>query len=385
MCVEDDALGDFMKSRFDNFLVTTDQLSDWDQTEIFEVNSGKLEALELWAVFEDFSRFAVDGYMESFSDTLPSDKDAKGFDILYVLDDGHLDELNEFEYRWESFNRSVRHGMRFFNKEAKEFCDDLFAGMFESDELAESVVREVALDTSIYRARIAFSKSELKEISKDPVKQLCSVPSELAGSQRMTPAGVSAFYGAFDRDTCVSELRPLVGDAVVSAEFRPNRALKLLDLNALADMEPPSDVFAENYQKQAHARAFFKELVFQLSRPSRRGDQHDYLATQVIFEYLRTKVSKQVNGIKYSSVQNDGEGQCISLFPEYSGVNDGFVELNENPFDLLKPENALFCVPDSLKFFRVESASYDGSQYDDSYVLMADDRMLKLLFPSERY
>ena len=46
----------------------------------------------------------------------------------------------------------------------------------------------------------------------------------------MNPAGITAFYGAFDLDTCIAELRPAVGNVVVSARFELTEPLCVLDI-----------------------------------------------------------------------------------------------------------------------------------------------------------
>ncbi len=225
---------------------------------------------------------------------------------------------------------------------------------------------------------------QIKAINKDPVKQLGAVPAKLASSQRMTPAGVSAFYAAFDRNTCISELRPIVGDGVVSGEFRPNRALNLLDLNALKDVQNNDDIFSDRWKILSHAYAFFPELVFKLTRPSSRNNQHDYLATQVIFEFLSTQFGSQIDGLMYPSIQTSGDSHNVALFPEHSLANNGTVYLdNSDPFQ--KDNAALFFVPESIRFHKVKSASFEATEEDNSVMLTSGDSVLRKLFPSERY
>jgi hypothetical protein len=45
----------------------------------------------------------------------------------------------------------------------------------------------------------------------------------------MNSSGIWAFYGAFDIDTCIAELRPAVGETVISAKFNLSRPILVLD------------------------------------------------------------------------------------------------------------------------------------------------------------
>ena len=178
--------------------------------------------------------------------------------VLYALDDGLLDELNEFENRWQNFLASIINEHRFFNKTAKQYLDDLFEVLLVHGEIASTLLSSVDIETSLYRARIAGDPSVLKEIKNDPASQLGPPPSHLASSQRMTPEGISAFYGAFDRETCISEIRPLVGDSVVSAEFRALKPLHLLDLNKLVTLDPCVDIFSQKIYSVQSCHSVFQ-------------------------------------------------------------------------------------------------------------------------------
>lgn len=381
VCVEDKDLSDFMLEKADNILVPTDCLSSYEQGLIFECSSDDPHIFELWEFFEEFSTWAVEDFMETFFENIPKEHDSSGRSILYALNDGYLDDLNDFENGWEKFLLSINNKNRFFNQQATKFLDDLFAVLIVGSKLDSSIVHVLDNEKSIYRARIAADKSTLKEINSDPVKQLGPTPAHLASNQRMSPEGISVFYGALGRSTCISEIRPLVGDTVISAEFRALTDLKILDLNKLVSLKPNIDVFDDSYVQHAHATAFFKELVFQMSRPARRGVGNPYLSTQVIFEYLSVKFANQVDGIMYRSVQQDQTGECIALFPSASSVRNN--SSNESsPGGHLYQQNSqdkLLFVPNSLRYHRVRGVSYHQQEFEDDYVFTANDKMLKLL------
>jgi len=155
-------------------------------------------------------------------------------------------------------------------------------------------------------------------------------------------------------------------------------------LNALKDIQIDDDIFSDRWKVLSHAYAFFPEMTFKLTRPSSRHNQHDYLATQVIFEFLSTEFGSQINGIIYPSIQTNGDSYNVALFPEHSQANNGTAYLdNADPFQ--EDNAALFFVPESIKFHRVRSASYNATEEDNSVMLTTGDTVLKRLFPEERY
>ncbi len=381
ICIEDKELYDFMLEKAHDVLVPTDDLSSYEQGLVFECGASEPAVFELWAFFEDYSKWAVNEFMESFADYLPKETNSSGHSVLYALDDGFLDELNNFENGWKKFLFSINNENRFFNQSATKFLDDLFAVLVVGSSLDISVVDTLGSEQSLYRARVATDVNQIKKISQDSLRELGPTPAHLASNQRMSPEGISVFYGAFDRATCISEIRPLVGDAVISGEFRALTALRLLDLNKLVDLKSNTDVFDENYVQHAHATAFFKELVFRMSRPARRSVKNPYLSTQVIFEYLSIKFDGQVDGIKYRSVQQDQAGECIALFPgasRVSATSSNVLAPSVDPFQDCEGSK-LFFVPESLKYHRVRGVIYQQEEFDDDFVFTADDRLLKSL------
>jgi hypothetical protein len=384
MCVKDEVLDKFLLDEIHEILIPTSELTDYQQAMIFACGSDEIGVFEL-NDFIEMNVNSVNGtYVEGLLERLPNDTDDNGGAILYVLNDGNLEGLNDFENRWDGFIDSIQHKKRFFNKSAFSFCNDLFETIINDEKLLPLLVIDLPITQSLYRARVGYSIADIELIDKDPINQLGAVPAKLASSQRMTPAGVSAFYAAFDRNTCISELRPIVGDAAVSGEFRPNRALKLLDLDALKDIPIDDDLISGRWKALSHAYAFFPELVFKLTRPSSRHNQHDYLATQVIFEFLSTKFGSQIDGIIYPSIQTNGDSYSLALFPEHSLANNGTVYLVDNMNLFQENDAALFFVPESTRFHRVRSASYNATEEENSLMLTADDTVLKRLFPRER-
>lgn len=108
------------------------------------------------------------------------------------------------------------------------------------DALKPEVIRTMVHGDLLYRARYVKEFGDADKIIKDPAGQFGPTPRFLASSQRMTPNGISALYCALERETCLSEIRSITGDNVVSAALTPVAELKLLDLTVLNRVEPRS-------------------------------------------------------------------------------------------------------------------------------------------------
>lgn len=267
------------------------------------------------------------------------------------------------EQRWNDFRLDIKHGNRYFNKNAKRFLDWLFDGLdlFRGYD-SEAVVREL-FEEEIFRARRCDSTTEYDTIAKDAANQLGAPPKERAGSGRMNPAGVPAFYGAFERDTCVAELRPPVGGRVISGKFKLTRAAQVFDFIALdrAYAAQPLSFLDPNYAEKKGRRDFLRTLHSKIKVPVLPDQEHEYLITQVIAEYLATQYKVPIDGVLFASVQVES-GTNLTLFnhavvaqePSYVLVEtlDQLAESSE------RQSSALKYVPNSLMLHRVQKVSF---------------------------
>lgn len=168
---------------------------------------------------------------------------------------------------------------------------------------------------SIYRARSCATAGDVSKISADPACNLSAPPKEIAGEGRMNLAGVPAFYGAFERKTCVAELRPPVGGTVVSGEFKLTGSIKVLDFGRFesADLGPEPSFFESNYFEKRGRRQFLKYLHNLITVPVLPGSERNYLTSQAVAEYLATHCKPRIAGLIFKSVQAP-MGNNIVLF-----------------------------------------------------------------------
>lgn len=317
--IDRDVLITLLKSRFVEAIIPFSECSEHEKGMYFFAHDDKLSPSEVFNMMDWLGLGS-----EDFKDDLycEIEKILGSEDDLFVYNDGTLDEGNKYEVKWDFFIRSIHHKHRFFNQDVKKFLDSLFSLIHEDGKIIDTMIYELNPNIPIFRARIANTVKERTEIYSNPASQLGAAPASLAGEQRMTPTGISAFYASDSRETCFSEVRASTGDIVMSPEFRATNTLRLLDLSKLKEVSQMSVCpFDKDFVDKSHKSYFVQRLVFLLSKPASQRKNSVYLETQVIFEYFRTYFSEGIHGIAFNSVQNGMVGMNVALFPEYSKVN----------------------------------------------------------------
>ena len=220
---------------------------------------------------------------------------------------------------WWGFKEEVHSRARFFGATTEATLGRMFEDLASLEFLkGSSVVREIGpggMDSSFWRARTAHSESELQSILESLSSQLGPPPSDRATAGRMNAEGIPVFYGALEEKTCVSEIRPPVGSIVVLVKFDLLSPIRVLDLNALSIVYSDFSHFDPDYIEKRSRERFLKELVGEMSRPVMPNEEaREYIATQIVSEYLANQVEPRLHGIIFSSAQTGGDGHNIVLF-----------------------------------------------------------------------
>lgn len=322
--VEPAALFDHILGLVDKNVAKESDLSDYELDLIYELGSDEFDVQPLDIVLSEWFDLGYEPYFDALLAYAPRQylTNEKGQDRHYFSNDDDS-ELNLYEVRWLAFIQAIRHSHRFFNSNAQGFLGSVFSLVSgENGELKPTAIRTIRKGEALYRARTAFDYKAATAIENSPHTELGPTPREKAGSQRMTPTGISALYCALDRATCLSEIRSITGDVVVSGALTPTSQLTLLDLTKLDQLEGPKlTYFDDGFRDSLHLRTFLKSLVKKMSKPKGRNDDLAYLSTQVVFEYLRLQFGKQVDGLVFPSVQTGETGTNVVLFPEASVVS----------------------------------------------------------------
>lgn len=392
--LESKQLFDYVYERVAENVAGKDDLSHYELGMLYHCGSDFISVSDIDIVLMEWFDLGNEPYFEDLCDGVPPEFkiDDAGDETHFYGDDGTL-EQNIYEARWKAFVEDVHFKHRFFNAGADQFLDSIFSLLVtDGNELKPEVVRTIANGELLYRARHAQNQKQAKEIIDDPAAQFGPTPRHLASSQRMTPNGISALYCALERETCLSEIRSITGDHVVSVALTPVGKLKLLDLTVLDRVEPPAlTLLDEGFRESLHRKVFLGSLVKKMSRPKARNDELSYLSTQVVFEYLRLRFGKQVDGLVFPSVQTGEAGTNVVLFPEASRLSyvppadadaaDGPVPVAVPPRNLYGPPAKLAVVAGSIRFHKVTAIETKAKEYDHIFDLFMCDLNRKRLGP----
>lgn len=117
------------------------------------------------------------------------------------------------------------------------------------------------------------------------------------------------------------------------------------------------------------------------------------LPTQVVFEYLRLRFGKQVDGLVFPSVQTGEQGTNLVLFPEASVISHkmfkkpsemevAFGEDSDNPFASTPLPARLAVVNGSLRFHKVKAIVTKSDTYKSIHELYMSDEVRKQFGPT---
>lgn len=241
---------------------------------------------------------------------------------------GPLDE-EEYIASWDEFCEIVKTKYRFTSLTNIEDEFNHPKSFFEmlANMLSEMFLFKLYPGERIYRARIGKNNDNYNH------RDLTSPPPEKSRNSRMSPTGISVFYGGMNEDVCINEVRPSVGEIVYVAEFEVLKNLNILDLSIKFD-EPDKSMFNEEYSYEFEEilKPFLNYFVTEIAKPIRVSDSEiDYLPTQVFTEFLRrfrfqehyfespSDSTFTIDGIKYkSSLMENGVNIVLFKGPDIS-------------------------------------------------------------------
>lgn len=214
-------------------------------------------------------------------------------------------------YDWSKFKDIVKHKIRYYfnnSGEASEILNDLGRKV---DSL--NLFKTISVGCKLFRCRqheVGEKISFNSQIAAPPLKYAIH-------SNRMSPAGISMFYCAFDRATALKEtidISDLIKSKTTTAQFKNKEELYVLDFTKLPKV--PSFFDQEN-RKNYSSIVFLKSFVSDLSKEIKRdGKEHiEYIPTQIVTEYFKYAFEELtgivIDGIIYPSSKNMGRSACV--------------------------------------------------------------------------
>lgn len=232
-----------------------------------------------------------------------------------------LHRREALRYGWNRFVEQVKYKTRylFLEEDDDDYHPDDIPPARMLDELGGEIrrvgcTRTIAAGTRIVRVRV----DNAAEVHTSAAA-LGTPPREHARQpNRMSPAGIPMFYGAFDRETALRETvdpNDVRGKVATVGTWVPTRDLLMLDLTEIG---PVPSVFDEDGRHLREAIYFLRTFAVQVSLPILGTAHIDYVPTQIVTEYFRhryrTDAGERVDGIMYASSRTD-EPACV-LFAE---------------------------------------------------------------------
>jgi hypothetical protein len=189
----------------------------------------------------------------------------------------------------------------------------------------------------------------------------------------MNAAGISAFYGAFEEQTAIAELRPAVGSVVAIAQFTLLQPVNVLDMTRFNLPGKLGDLFSEDHLRRVAQYRFMQRFTEEIKKPVFATEEHlDYLPTQAVAEYLVHRhhyfakgEERPLDGIIYSSAQTP-DGRNIVLLGEAARAKAEPLTFKTRLWgaDFRPKPERLTVVPKSLVFRYVREASFGASPYN---------------------
>jgi len=253
---------------------------------------------------------------------------------------------------WEEFCRVIIYDRRylFLHKHAEMEDDEITPAIFLyvlaeyisrfSDDLI--LIKKIEPAANIYRARIG------KEHFNTAHDLGAPKPEDAIFSNRMSPAGIPMFYGAFDKDTAHQETfdpkKHETGDKVSIGIFQSVRPLYFLNLGELPEI--PS-VFDSRKRQIIPPLRFLHDFAKDISKPIERDslEHRDYVPTQVVTEFFRhiykTIDGRKLDGIIYSSSKNKGGSSCVIFCENHQACDQNQPVSGRTMLQLTKVEHNL--------------------------------------------
>jgi hypothetical protein len=220
---------------------------------------------------------------------------------------------------WGNFSERIKYHQRFmFHRvdeayEPEDTYDDSRPTSQILDDLGRFVnelglFSDISPGHKIYRVRVSGDGIKYKT-----VQELGPPPAQQARfSNRMSPAGISMFYGATDVDTALAETvtkREGINALASVAEFETIKPFRIIDLTQLPDI--PS-IFDGDRRDIRPGCIFLHRFLADITKKVvKDGREHiEYVPTQVVTEYLRHVFrfddDAQAMGVAFPSSVNEG-------------------------------------------------------------------------------
>ena len=255
------------------------------------------------------------------------------------------------KWGWPGFRDHVTHRARYtYYLPTPEADEHRGHGEIPPEDMPQALLQAVQAGglARLLPAGTRWVRARVHDADQRPesAKELGSPPPAVARTNRMSAAGISAFYGASSEDGAIAEVASYAepGSYATLARWETARDLPVIDLVNLPEIPSLFDPACRDLRP---AIRFLHDFAADVARPARPDDRQnlDYVPTQVVAEYLHQLLPHphgQVMGVLWASSKDASVTDCV-LF-----VNDGGC-VQQGPGWDLDPDALLGLIPRSLR------------------------------------
>lgn len=157
----------------------------------------------------------------------------------------------------------------------------------------------------LYRSRICPDEKGYKP------KEMGPPPNTNAEGGRVNPAGISILYLSDSKETTLHEIRAGVYDFVAVGRFELLKDIEVINLAGIDRISPFIGInYGFDFTQYAMNIEHLKMIAQEIAKPLRNDNALDYLPTQYISDYIR---SKGYDGIEYISTMSR-KGTNLAVF-----------------------------------------------------------------------
>lgn len=281
---------------------------------------------DAWEILTEYLQLDVDNYALSNDMMSWIDFCRSWADQNELYSEGHYARPDS----WSHFSYLVKHQVRYL---FPAYHDNSDRHSHKPLEILEEVgrmvkkyklVSSIKANTEVFRCRQHYATEIISG-----ARQMCSPEIEYCiHANRMSPAGVSMFYCAFEANTSLKETidQTKEGSNFSIVKFALNQDIRIIDLSKIP---PAPSVFDTRKRERLEDLIFLRSFVDDLSKPFEKdGKVHiEYVPTQIVTEFFRYMQKQKVDGIIYPSARNHGYNSIV-LFYDHSESLDKLTYLS---------------------------------------------------------
>lgn len=216
--------------------------------------------------------------------------------IEQVQDHDYLEENSILKnYCWDDFVKGIKHKNRFHSDYIN--TDKLFIFL-------RCAVKPHHKGEVMFRSRICPDEKGFE-------REVMGAPDNKAKGGRVNPTGISILYLADSIETTLYEIRAGVYDLVSVGQFELLRDIKVINLANIDCISPFIGIdYGFDFTQYAMNIEHLRMIAQEIAKPLRNGNVLDYLPTQYISDFIR---SKGYDGIEYRSTMSK-KGTNLAVF-----------------------------------------------------------------------